>query len=121
MLRKCYKGFSCEVLINKTKSSEFKVGRGVHQGAPLSMRLYQISNNDLLKELCQSDVSIGIVDLKTGSPAFADDIAIAALYKYTMNILLNIAYGHSCKWRYDYNASKSLATVLVLMWQRVNP
>ncbi len=108
ILRQCYEGFTCEVLVNQTKSREFTVGRGVHQGAPLSMRLYQIYNNDLLNDLNTTNVSVGILDLKTGSPAFADDIAVVSLYKRTLNILLSMAKSHGRKWRYDYNAGKSM-------------
>ncbi len=109
LLQKSYDGFKCEVLVNKTKSSMFLLERGVHQGAPLSMRLYQLFNNDLLHSLSESGYSAGIVELKTGTPGYADDIALIALYKKCMNILLSTAYKHSRQWRYDFNARKSLA------------
>jgi hypothetical protein len=109
LLRKSYTGFTCEVFVNKTKSSPFLLERGVHQGAPLSMRLYQTFNNDLLDLLGQSRASVGIAELNTGTPAFADDVAMVALFKLCMNILLRIAFGHSRTWRYDFNARKSLA------------
>ena len=41
LLRDCYGGFRYSVLVNGHTSMDFKVGRGVHQGAPMSMRLYQ--------------------------------------------------------------------------------
>ena len=44
-----YKIFKCMVLVYGVLSDPFDVERSVHHGAPLSMRLYQILNNDLLK------------------------------------------------------------------------
>ena len=35
-----YEHFKCMVLVNGVLSDPFDVERGVHQGAPLSMRLY---------------------------------------------------------------------------------
>ncbi len=107
ILRECYDGFTCQVVVNGVKSGELNVERGVHQGAPLSMRLYQLFNNDMLQTLSQKGFALRILDLKTGCPAFADDIALLALFKLVMNILLRYAYGHSLLWRYDYNAKKS--------------
>lgn len=106
ILKMCFEDFKCNVLVNKMMSGELNVGRGVHQGAPLSMRLYQIYNNDLIKSLSLSGMSVGIVDLKTGAPTFADDVAVISLYKAGMNVLLDIAHKHSVKWRYNFNGAK---------------
>ena len=108
LLRECYDGFKCRVVVNGVQSDELNVERGVHQGAPLSMRLYQLSNNDLLKALSDLGFAVRILDLKTSTPAFADDIAIVALFKCVMNVLLRHAHGHSRLWGYDYNARKSI-------------
>ena len=58
VLRECYDGFTCQVVVNGTKSGELLVERGVHQGAPLSMRLYQLFNNDLLQSLSQNECAV---------------------------------------------------------------
>jgi hypothetical protein len=108
LLRLCYDDFKCSVLINNVKSEMFNVYRGVHQGAPLSMRLYQVFNNDLVTKLSTMHVSVGILDLRSGVPTFADDIALIALFKVCMNILLGTAFSHSRTWRYDFHANKSL-------------
>ncbi len=104
LLRDSYDNFTCQVLVNGVKSKELCVHRGVHQGAPLSMRLYQLFNNDLLYALGQYEGAVGIFELQTGSPTFADDIALLALYKASMNCLLQTAYEHSRTWRYKFNA-----------------
>ena len=40
------------------------------------------------------------------SPAHADDVATVALYSKPMQKLLDVTYGHSCKWRYLHNVLK---------------
>ena len=47
-----------------------------------------------------------VTDLNIGTPAFADDVALIALYKQCMNYLLGKAKEHSIKWRYNYNGDK---------------
>ena len=111
-----YQGFRCTVYMHGTSSDSFEVKQGVHQGAPLSMKLYTIFNNDLLCTLKNLAARVG--DIHTTCPAYADDIALVALYKPIMQRLLNLAYEHSRKWSYDFNPSKS---VLVLCGRDLSP
>ena len=85
--------------------------RGVHQGAPLSMILYIFYINDLLKDLSNCTSGLRIRSLRLTSPSHADDIAILALFKKSLNALLDIAYRYSLKWRYSYNMSKTTLIV----------
>ena len=99
MIYNSYENFECMVLVNGVLSDPFDVERGVHQGAPLSMRLYQIFTNDLLKELNEHVMTLKVYQHKIGSPAFADDVVVTAKSKRTMNILLEVAltHAHKCK------------------------
>ena len=106
MIYNSYENFKCMVLVNGVLSDTFDVERGVHQGAPLSMRLYQIFNNDLLKELNEHVMTLKVYQHKIGSPAFADDVVVTAKSKRTMNILLEVASTHAHKWRYKFNPQK---------------
>ena len=78
----------------------FKPERGVYQGAPLSMTLYQISVNDLLQELRTSQYGAYLMDQDSTSPAFADDCTAIAMHKLGLNKLMTIAPAHSVKWLY---------------------
>jgi hypothetical protein len=49
----------------------------------------------------------GIGDIHTTCPTYADDIAVVALYKPSMQKLLKLVHDHSRKWRYDVNPSTS--------------
>ena len=76
--------------------------------APLSMRLYQIFNNDLLKELNEHVMTLKVYQHKIGSPAFADYVVVTAKSKRTMNILLEVALTRAHKWRYKLNPQKCI-------------
>ena len=66
-------------------------------------------NNDLLESLINNQASLGIVYIKSGNPAFADDIAVAALFVKTMNHMLCEVDSHGIKWRHEFNTNKSYA------------
>jgi len=109
VLKNLYTDFHSCVFIAGQQSSWFKVQLGVHQGAPLSMKLYMVFNNDLLEDLCAMGVGAGISRVFTPliCPAFADDLAIITLYKPLMHVALKLVYAHSARWRYSFNPDKS--------------
>ena len=104
-----YQGFECCVFVAGGHTNWFQIQQGVHQGAPFSMRLYVAYNNDLLDELQSSDLGAGISSPRVNlcCPAYADDIAIVAIHKRSMQSMLNITATHSSRWRYDFNPQKS--------------
>ena len=107
-----YQSFQCAALVDGSPGTWFNVKRGVHQGAPLSMPLYQVYINEMIIELRKSIYGIQINSIDVTSPAHADDIAVMALYKVALNHLLNIVYQHSVVWNFDYNIDKCV----VLLW-----
>lgn len=111
LVREAYRNFQCAAYIAGIPGDWFTPQRGVHQGAPLSMRLYQVYMNDLLNHLreCIYGAHIGGIDCTC--PSFADDSTIIALHKYAMNELLNIANCHKVKWRYEFNTDKTVAMI----------
>ena len=115
ILNNAYVDFQCAALVDGRPGEWFTVKRGVHQGAPLSMPLYQIYNNDLLLELRECSPGVKFENVITTSPAHADDIAIVAPYKTAMNILLCIAYKHSIRWFYEWGVDKCYG----LSWGKV--
>ena len=85
-----------------------QTGKRGPSGRPLSMVLYLIFINDLLNELCASNLGITILNMKCGSPAHADDVALVALYPTCLNGMLDICLTYSRKWRYDFNEDKTV-------------
>ena len=106
MIFECFKNFENAVLVSGVYGRWFKPKRGVHQGAPLSMYLYLVFVNDLLKNIKNSGYGLHISDINVSCPAFADDVTPGSLHKYGLNKMLDIAYRYSNKWLYDYSPDK---------------
>jgi hypothetical protein len=112
-----YKKFTCAVPVAGKLSDYFYVTQGVHQGAPMSLWLYKIFVNDLLKEL-HDEYNMTVFD-NNNVPcvAFADDIALIASNHNNLQCMLHTAFQHSVKWLYTYNAKKS---EIIIFPQHVN-
>jgi hypothetical protein len=101
----------CCIKVEGRLSGWIKALQGIIQGGPLSMFNYQIINNDLIQQLKSCNAGTVIGPHTTTSPAFADDLTILAPTRSALQKLLNLAYRHSCQWRYDYNVEKSAIIV----------
>ena len=111
LIRECYQEYQCAAFVAGQPGDWFCTTRGVHQGAPLSMLLYQMYLNDLLCELKRSEYGVLVNYIDVTCPSFADDCCIIALHKKGLNHLLDIAYRHSAKWRYEFNMEKTVVMV----------
>ena len=65
----------CELL------ERFEAELGLHHGAPLSIFMYEIAGNDLLKDLNECICGANVDDIKFAIPTFADDVPLIALSK----------------------------------------
>ena len=106
ILRKLFHNFKCSVQIGGKLSESFAAQQGIHQGAPMSMFLYQIACNELLKELNSCIFGANVHGIKIACPSFADDITLIAISKEGIQQLVSKAYQYSKKWRYCYNPQK---------------
>ena len=111
LIKESYQGFQFAAFIAGEVGEGFHTERGVHQGAPLSMKLYQIYINDLLQDLRASIYGVELAGIDVTSQSFADDTTIVTLYKPTLNILLRKASCHGRKWQYEYHVEKSVVMV----------
>ena len=112
LIKNAYTGFKCAVNVNGQSSDWFDILRGVHQGAPFSMKLYIVYVNKLINLIRESCYGATIGFLRIGAPAHADDVCILVLYKTALNNCFNMAVKYSRKWRYDFNYDKTK----VLLW-----
>ena len=103
-----YGNLKCRVRVGNCYSDEFKLLQGVFQGGKWSMRMFQIFYKDLIEELIQSNKGCNIHSSRMVCPTYADDLAIIAPMKSTMQELLNHVYMYASKWRIEFNASKSV-------------
>ena len=106
-----YKDFMCHVRVGEEISEGFYAGQGLHQGAHWSMHMFSRHYNDMLKDLRNDGRGAKIDHLYVGNPTFADDVSIASLHKPVLQQQLNRVYQYSLKWRFKFNASKSVIII----------
>ena len=108
LIQNAYTDFYCTALVNGIIGEWFRPRRGVHQGAPLSMILYTIFINPLLCELSRNPYGLCVANLTLASPAHADDVALLTHYKVGLNSMFSTAVAYGFRWRYVYNADKTV-------------
>ncbi len=74
-----FKNFKLCVSIKRHRSKWFLVWQGDHQGGPLSSLSFQISFNDLLKDIQNNNKGVKVYDTAIVSPSFADDMSLISL------------------------------------------
>ena len=107
LLLNWYSDLRCKVRIGSSYSDEFALGQGVFQGGKWSMRLFQIFYRDLLLKLIHSNKGCNIYSTRAVCPTYADDLSLAAPFQTTLQNLLTQVYEYACKWRIEFNATKS--------------
>ncbi len=82
------------------------ISQGVHQGAPLSMMLFQVFMNPVIKEIKCMKIVAGISNIHLPCPTLADHLSLIALSIYAMQRMLNTALYFSKKWRFEFNPQR---------------
>ena len=65
----------------------------------------------MLDELEQSNKGRKFVDLDCSCSSYVDDVAVMANLLRNLQMLVNIAYTHSYKYRYEFHADKSSVVI----------
>ena len=108
LVMKLYQEPECCVQIAGITSHWIKAWQGIIQGAPLSMFHYEVMTDDLLEDLVDCEAGTVIGDITTTSPTFADDLIVMAPNRSGLQKLINKAYDHSQRWRYEFNPDKCM-------------
>ena len=87
-------------------SEDIESLRGLHQGAPLSMFLFNIFIDELLQLLQEFSPGVKFLGLRLNAMAYTDDITILATCKNDLQALFDIAYEYSRKWKFQFNPQK---------------
>ena len=107
IIKGCYHDFSCRVFTGGMYSKWFPVKQGVHQGGPLSMLLYLLFIDDMIRDLCMANIGPMLYDMRVPCVAYADDIAVLDCNKDGLNQLLEIVYHYSKTWNFKFNSDTS--------------
>ena len=67
--------------------------------------------NELLDELCDSNLGLTVNGINLTCPSVADDILLQLLTKNGLQMLINICVAYFKKWRLVYNVLKCLVIV----------
>ena len=103
VLRSVYESVESSVLVNDRRSRFFKVDVGLRQGCLLSPILFALYINGLAEEVNKANIGARIVSRKEdrcGVLMFADDIALLAEDRASLEKLMEIAFQYSQRWRF---------------------
>ena len=105
-LRSMYREFNVKVKIGSSLSDDGKISQGLKQGGVLSTSLLTLYMDDKIKLIQRESIGATVGCRRVGIIAYADDEVLISTDPVEMQRLLDIAYRHSCLWRYRYNAAK---------------
>ena len=92
---------------NGAVSPEFDVVSGVKQGGVLSPKLFALYLDDLIQLLRKSGCGCHIVDLFIAAILYADDLALIAPNRSSLQKLIDICTCYGDYWCIDYNFKKT--------------
>ena len=88
-------------------SRSFRVTSGVRQGGILSPRLFTVYVDGLIELLRRSSIGCHVVDLFVAALMYADDLALLAPTRTSLQRLLDICCSYGAEWCISYNPTKT--------------
>jgi len=114
VLRSVYESVESSVLVNDHRTRFFKVDVGLRQGCLMSPILFALYINGLAEEIKKANIGARIIRKKKQRCSillFADDIALIAEDKASLEKLMEITVQYSLKWRFSFNYDKCAVIV----------
>jgi hypothetical protein len=106
-----YSNLHCKCKWNNSFSADFSVNTGVKQGGVLSPQIFAVYVDDLVLELKKSGLGCHIVDLFIAAVFYADDLALCAPTRSSLQGLVDICVSYGRKWCIEYNFKKTKIVV----------
>jgi len=94
------------------------IQQATRQGGRTSAQCYLAYINGLINIISGSGLGICLYKCNTSCPTVADDMILMVYSSCALQRMIDICYQYSCKWRFEYNASK--CAVIVFTKQRSN-
>ncbi|XP_069114366.1 uncharacterized protein [Argopecten irradians] len=107
LLQNSFEDVSACVLYEGKRGEPYKVMQGVGQGRTLSSWMFLIMIDELISNLDSSLLGLHIHDIHIPSVFLADDTLLLSCSVGNIQRLLDIVFEFSCKWRLNYNSTKS--------------
>ena len=107
VIRNSYTGMTSHVLHNGSLSETIPVLQSTRQGSYWGAIFFLFFINQLIKILRANDIGAHIMNIFCGAIFHADDIALVATNKHSLQNMINICYAFSRKWRFHFHPDKT--------------
>ena len=111
IIRSMYANTRSCVSIDGCLGKFFSMENGVAQGDTLSPTLFSLYINNILEEVQDHNLGLGIDGKWLGALMFADDFVGACDTAEQLQRMINVTYNWLCKYRFQANISKSAVVV----------
>ena len=107
LIQNAYKSMTNYVLHNKMLSDPIKVLQGTRQGSDWGAYFFLVFIDALIRQLRTCGTGTYIGNIFCGIFLQADDIALLAVSKDDLQLLMDICYNFACKWRFIIHPLKT--------------
>ena len=111
ILRNLYREFNIRVRVQSAMSGDGKIEQGLKQGGILSTSMLTLFMDDKIRTMVEARIGATIGEKTVPVIAYADDEVLISTDPTELQTLLDIAFQHSCLWRYRYSAVKSKVVI----------
>ena len=111
VIKNIYEKVESCVLIDEIMTEFFVIDIGVRQGCNLSPILFALFINGLAEEIKKLGKGILHGKVRVCILLFADDIVLLAENRKDLELLMNVTYQYSRRWRFNFNYDKSAVVV----------
>ena len=102
-----YENVSSCVRVDDDNSDWFTINSGVKQGCVLSLTLFDVFINDLMKDIQDLNKGIDLGDYKLAALLYADDVAVLGETECDLQCILDTVAAWCNKWGLGINCMKT--------------
>lgn len=110
-VKKIYERVESCVLVDGKSTGFFTIEVGVRQGCILSPILFDLFINGLAEVIKRIGKGVFYGNVRISILMFADDIVLIADNKKDLQLLMDLTYAYSRRWRFNFNFAKSAVVV----------